>query len=88
MKKYSKIVEQEFKQLNENHYLEPSDLSEVKYYYSEGFSDGFFNTCQIMESMGYSLEDILSLVKKFDPKGESFAYEYYTDRQEELLESA
>jgi len=85
--KYSKLVQNEFKNLHELHYLEPSDLSEVKYYYSEGYSDGFAKMCGAMHNEGYSLESILSLIKKVDPKGESFAHEFYTDCQEEELES-
>ena len=86
--KYSKLVQNEFKNLHELHYLEPSDLSEVKYYYSEGYSDGFAKMCGAMHTQGYSIESILSLIKKVDPLGESFAHEFYTDCQEEELENA
>jgi hypothetical protein len=74
--KYTNLVNEDYRTYREADFL-VHDKS-AKRHYSEGFSDGMVRVCwELRNSM--SSEEILGIIRKLDSKGESFAYEFFSE---------
>lgn len=74
--KYTNLVNEDYRTYREID-IEVHDKS-AKRHYSEGFSDGMVRVCwELRKTM--SSEEILGIIRKLDSKGESFAYEFFSE---------
>ncbi len=74
--KYTNLVNEDYRTYREAD-IEVHDKS-AKHHYAEGFSDGMVRVCwELRNSM--SSEEILGIIRKLDSKGESFAYEFFSE---------
>ncbi len=74
--KYTNLVNVDYRTYREID-IEVHDKS-AKHQYAEGFSDGMVRVCwELRNSM--SSEEILGIIRKLDSKGESFAYEFFSE---------
>ena len=81
--KYTKLIKNDYRMYREADFL-VHDKS-AKRHYSEGFSDGMVRVCwELRKSM--SNEEILGIIQKLDSRGESFAYEFFSEDMMGLLD--
>ncbi len=74
--KYTTLVKEDYRTYREID-IEVHDKS-AKHHYAEGFSDGMVRVCwELRNSM--SSEEILGIIRKLDSKGDSFAYEFFSE---------
>ena len=74
--KYTNLVNEDYRTYRDADFS-VHDKS-AKRHYSEGFSDGMVRVCwELRKSM--SSEEILGIIRKLDSKGESFAYEFFSE---------
>ena len=74
--KYTNLVNEDYRTYRHAD-IEVHDKS-AKRHYSEGFSDGMVRVCwELRKTM--SSEEILGIIRKLDSKGESFAYEFFSE---------
>jgi hypothetical protein len=74
--KYTNLVKKDYRTYRETD-IWVHDKS-AKNHYGEGFSDGMLRVCmELRNSM--SSEEILGIIRKLDSKGESIAYEIFSE---------
>jgi hypothetical protein len=77
---YSKLVKEEFKNWHNDFPFPTTD----KISYTEGFSDGVWNTMIALKESGLlTVEEIFTIIQTLDPKGESLAFVTVLDWMED-----
>jgi hypothetical protein len=52
----------------------PNNKDEAESFYKAGFDDGAGQICSLFKDAGVTLETIMEVYSKLDPKGESISY--------------